>query len=331
MKKFLFLVLLAGVCAAYAGYSLQVRAGSSTSRHAGGTTSAAAIKLVILQTNDSHGQCLSYKVGQQRFGGYARLSTLVNRIRSANPEGQVLLLDCGDIISRGDELTQRTKGGANFALMNYLKYDAFVPGNGEFYDGIKNLQARIAEANFPVLAANVTVGSPLQPLARPYTLCRMGSVKVGIIGLCGGGIEPAPGLKVEDHATVARKLVPELRKQCDIVVAMTHVGVFSDVFLASSINGIDVILGAHTHTVLPEGMTVRNPEGKNVLICQTGEKFRYLGRVDLTLEPRDGRYEVVESQAKLIPLDEKVPEDPAVLELIGPMERKVGMKPTLEE
>ena len=115
--------------------------------------------------------------------------------------------------------------------------------------------------------------------------------------------------------------MPLLRKKADVVVAVNHIGFFGDVRLAGSVGGIDVIIGGHSHTVLPKGRRAKAPDGRQTLIAQAGQFLRYLGRVDLKLERKGEGWRIVASKATLIPLDAKVKLDPTVTALIARLAR----------
>ena len=272
-----------------------------------------AISITLLHVNDSHGQ-----LEPESTGGYARLATLVNDLRSASASRRVFLVHCGDEFSRGDLLTRQTRGAANVTLMNHVGFDIWTPGNGEFYDGVANLQARIQQAQFPVLAANVRLQSTGQYLSRPYVIERAGPVRVAFFGLCfvRSGHPSAKPLQLADALETARALVPQLRKQADLVVAVTHLGFREDLRLAGEVPGIDLILGGHSHTVLPKGYLARTPD-RQVLICQAGDKLRYLGQVELKLTEQGEGYRLLSAEAKLIPIDQKVKIDSEVTALIA--------------
>jgi 2',3'-cyclic-nucleotide 2'-phosphodiesterase (5'-nucleotidase family) len=292
--------------------------GESASSPSQGADSAVA--LTFLHVNDVHGQTQPRLWNGKSVGGYSRLSTAVDRIRSsALDANRVLLVHAGDELSRGDELTMKSLGAANIYLLNFLRLDAWTPGNGDFYNGTPTLQKRIAQAKFPTLAANVTLSASGQCLAEPYVLRQAGPVKVAIFGLCTVYKESqdAGGLSAADPVETASKLVPQLRKQADVVVALTHLGYLDDIKLAQHVAGIDLILGGHSHTVLEHGQKTQGPDGREVLICQTGDQLQYLGCAELTMKPAAGGWRIESSQSKLIALDASVPEDPAVKALIA--------------
>ncbi|MCJ7545144.1 MAG: metallophosphatase [Phycisphaerae bacterium] len=293
---------------------------------------AAPVKVTILHTNDSHGQLEGLSTGGRQIGGAGRLATAVKRVRQvrqARQAARVLLVDCGDVFSRGDELTRRTVGAANVAVMNRLRYDLWVLGNGEFYSGLDVLRRRMAEADFPVLAANVTVDG--EALAKPYIIERAGPARIAFLGLCTVREESQENLGVDeaDAIETARGLVPALRQQADVVVAVTHLGLPQDVRLAGAVEGIDLILGGHSHTVLQHGFRANAPTERQVLVCQAGDKYRYLGQVDLELSPKaaGGGFQVANITAKLIPLDESVQPDPATDVLLTELKRASAPPP----
>lgn len=80
----------------------------------------------------------------------------------------------------------------------------------------------------------------------------------------------------DDPAAVAGTLVPRLREifQPELLVALTHIGVSRDRLLANAVSGIDLIVGGHSHTTLPEGEKV----GETLLV-QTGSHGKNVGRV----------------------------------------------------
>ena len=277
------------------------------------------VQVTLLHVNDTHGQLQPKTSPGKSTGGVARLATAVEEVRSAGGARRVFLIHCGDEFSRGNALTRRSGGAANVTLMNHLKFDFWTPGNGEFYGDLDTLQKRFAEARFPVLAANVKLRATGRLLGREYIIDRAGAVRIAFFGLCQVKDETGAGAAVEqtDPIATARELVPRLAKQADVVVAVTHIGMLEDMQLATSVAGIDVILGAHTHTVLKNGFRTQGPDGKDVLICQAGDNYRFLGRVDLSLAPQDVGYRVAEAKAQLIPLDASIRLDPTVTALLA--------------
>jgi len=286
------------------------------------------VDITILHLNDPHGRLEPYAQGAGSIGGYARVATMADDARAAGRAARVFLVHAGDEFSRGDDLTRASLGAANLAIMNHLKFDLWVPGNGDFYDGLTNIAARIREAKFPVLAANVKVKASDKPVAKPYVVEQAGPVRVAFLGLC--FLQPLDAsfdsFNVAEPLATARDLVPQLRKQADVVVAVTHIGAPFDRRLAETVPGIDVVIGAHTHNVFPRGLHYKAPDGRDVLVCMAGEYMNYLGKVDLKLAKADGPsraagagdgWRVASATDVLIPIDDKVKLDPTVKALIA--------------
>jgi 2',3'-cyclic-nucleotide 2'-phosphodiesterase (5'-nucleotidase family) len=280
------------------------------------------LKVTLLHVNDTHGQLLGLDIGGRNVGGAARLATAVQKVRQTSSANRVFLVHCGDEFSRGDALTQRSAGAANVAVMNHLGFDLWVLGNGEFYGGVELLRQRIAEIKFPTLAANVSLGEG-EALTRPYVIERAGPIRLAFLGLCTVSEEGEKGekdapVKAADPIETARDFVPQLRRQADVVVAVTHLGLSEDLRLVAAVEGIDLVLGSHSHTVLKHGFRAKGPDGRQVLICQAGDKYRYLGQVDLELTPSPSGqgWRLVSVTASLIGLDETVQPDPATTALL---------------
>lgn len=75
--------------------------------------------------------------------------------------------------------------------------------------------------------------------------------------------------------------------KCDLVICLSHIGYdyrddpkkISDKILAANTSGIDLILGGHTHTFLPEPQSIINKSGQNVLVNQVGWAGLLLGKI----------------------------------------------------
>ena len=286
------------------------------------------IDVTLLHINDTHGRILAYTEKNKKVvGGYARLATLISDIRTSSKSDRVFLVHAGDILSRGDKLTRKTLGAANIELLNHLKFDFWTPGNGEFYDGLKVLQDRIAQANFNVLTANVKLEKTGKTLGKPYIIERAGDVRIAFVGLCLVRKRSLKGLDVTEAKTAAQELVKKLKKQADVIIAVTHIGLLKDQVLAKSVEGIDVIIGGHSHSFVKEGLSVKNSSGSKTLICQAGDYMKHLGQVDLSLTKTETGWEVTKATAKLHAINEKIKIDPTVKALIAKMS-KPNWKPT---
>ncbi|HEX2973254.1 MAG TPA: metallophosphoesterase, partial [Tepidisphaeraceae bacterium] len=150
----------------------------------GFVAAADELRITFLHVNDVHGQLEPTTQGRHSIGGYARLSTAISRIRQTHPTDKLFLIHAGDEFSRGDELTAQSVGSANIELMNYLRFDIWTPGNGDFYIGLPSLKARIAQATCKVVGANVTERIGGKKFTEPFVIEQAGPIKVAFLGLC---------------------------------------------------------------------------------------------------------------------------------------------------
>jgi len=255
-------------------------------------------KLTILHTNDMHSRIEPFPMDggrNQGLGGVAKRAALIKQIRQSTE--QVLLLDSGDIF-QGTPYFNVFGGELEFKVMSEMNYDLATMGNHDFDAGIDGFVKQLPHANFEFVSANYKVdGTALEPHIKPYKIIQKGQLKIGIFGL---GIELdglvpeslCKGVRYLDPITIAQQYANILKKEenCDLVICLSHLGYKyrntkpSDVLLAQNTNGIDIILGGHTHTFLSEPDIRRNNVGDEVIINQVGWGGMILGRLDLTLE-----------------------------------------------
>jgi 2',3'-cyclic-nucleotide 2'-phosphodiesterase (5'-nucleotidase family) len=280
------------------------------------------VHVTILHVADTHGRLGPYRKDGNSVGGWARLAARIAEIRKQSKADRVLLVHAGDILSRGDRTTRRTRGAANIHLMNRLGFDFLTPGNGEYYDGLDVLTARIKQAKFAVLTSNVVDESTGKPLGTGQVVVNVEGAKIALFGICMVRKGNRKGLEYTDAIPAATRLVPKLRKRADLVVAVTHIGYQPDLLLASAVDGIDVILGGHTHTLLERGTVVPRLVGRSTLIAHAGEYVQHLGQVDIELRRTGSTYRVESARATVHRIDDSIEADPAIEKLIRQMSKR---------
>ena len=237
--------------------------------------------LTILHTNDLHGKLSD------------RAAETIARERSSS--GPYLLLDAGDAVSSGN-VYYRPGGEPILARMSELGYDALALGNREFHFLGAGLRSKVKLADFPILCANLrSKDSDIVPSVRPSAEFDVVGRKVVVFGLTVPMIKPrTAAAKIspfwfEDPLAAAAKLVPELRRQADLLIALTHMGLPLDMELAKEAPGIDLIVGGHSHNALSEPAVVGD-----TAIVHAGWWGHYLGQVHVSF--RDTGRPVVESR-----------------------------------
>ena len=256
----------------------------------------AAHKLTVLHTNDQHSRIEPFDSSYSRNpnqGGFARRATLIQQIRSQ--EKNVLLLDAGDIF-QGTPYFNFYGGELEFKLMSMMGYDAATMGNHDFDNGLDGFLKALPNAKFPFITSNYDFSNTvLDGKTEKYKIFKKDGIKVGLFGV---GIE-LDGLvgkkqfqetKYLNPVEIAQHYADFLRKEkgCDLVICLSHIGYdyrddadkISDKKLAAQTDNIDLILGGHTHTFLPEPQSFTNKSGKNVLVNQVGWAGLLLGRID---------------------------------------------------
>lgn len=290
-------------------------------------SAAFAAPLRILHTNDLHSRLEPWvSTSGDTVGGFARLATLIDRESAGHPH--VLVLDAGDLF-QGTPYYNTFRGEAEVRVFGRIGYDVQTMGNHELDDGALNFLAQLEKnARWPVLSANILVpaflkeqaaalarfgesraarqaargDSTLVPIGPPYVVQRVGPLQVGIIGVTTETLPKIVTKKAMDNVHVrpvldtVRALVPEVRRQADLVVVLSHCGIGVDSVLATSVPGIDVIVGGHDHRALEAPLLIRQPDNRNgiggTLLVQAGQWGEHLGRLDLDVEEgRIGRYE----------------------------------------
>jgi 5'-nucleotidase len=259
---------------------------------------AAPVRLTILHTNDMHSRIEPFPDDGRKHGGtggMARRAALIKQVRQQ--EEHVLLLDAGDIF-QGTPYFNFFGGELEFKMMSDMGYDVATLGNHDFDNGLPGLEKQLPHAKFPFITANYDFSKTiLKDRFQPYKVFARGPLKIGVFGL---GIELA-GLVpdklyaetvYQDPVPVAREMVQELRRQrCDLIICLSHLGykynnpeAVSDHVLARQVEGIDLIIGGHTHTFLEKPTELTGPEGKPVLINQVGWAGINLGRIDFEFQ-----------------------------------------------
>jgi len=277
------------------------------------------LELTILHTNDLHAHYDSFEPwGEPIQGGAARLKSAVDDVRDRVDD--VLFLDAGD---QFQGTLFFTVGGAQIVadVMNELEVDAMCVGNHEFDAGPAELAAFIEQANFPVLSANVDAfaDADLSGKILPTALFSFDREPIAVIGLTTESTEyassPGPDVRFLDAIVTAQRTVYQLEEAgIDVIIALTHLGYEYDLKLALSVDGIDIIVGGHSHTLLdPYPVLTESASGEPVLIVTAYEWGRQLGRLDVRFTD-DGL--VNSFIGAPIVIDESIPENPRMLALL---------------
>ena len=263
-------------------------------------------KITILHTNDVHSHIEPFSKDHSEFpnrGGFERRSTILNSIRSKNPN--TLLLDAGDIF-QGTPYFNFYNGELEFKLMSLLKYDAVTIGNHDFDNGITGLNEQMPNASFDFLISNYDFkNTVLDGKTSYYKIYTKSGIKIGVFGL---GIE-LEGLvtkelyretKYLDPIDIAQDVAKKLKNEekCNLIICLSHLGYkydnlpnrVCDYNLAKKTKDIDLIIGGHTHTFMNEPIILKNQISKDVLVNQVGCFGLFLGQIDFYFDQNNQKY-----------------------------------------
>jgi 5'-nucleotidase len=268
-------------------------------------------------------------------GGYARITAMIRRVREQAPE-RTLVLDGGDLFMGTLFHTVARQTGAELRLMQDMGYDAAVIGNHEFDfrpTGLARILTSAAQAGpIPALLLSNIRFDPKDPaddslqalfdkgVVRDRLVLRRAGLTIGLFGLMGldAAEVEAPYLRpvrFDEPIATARRMADLLRSQdhADVVICLSHGGVRrnkntdpwegEDVELLRKVPGIDLVVGGHTHTPLPQPILVG---GRPVV--QAGSFGRYVGVLELDAEPA----KVSVTNYQLLPVDDSKAGDPGI-------------------
>lgn len=266
----------------------------------GGLAFPAGPRLRIIATNDFHGALESRTdaSGVTR-GGAAQVATMIEQARTECSPCETILVDGGDLF-QGTLASNLSYGRHVVDYYNRMGYVAAAVGNHDFDWGQDTLRARMRQAKFAFLAANIRKpdGTDVTWI-RDDTLVTRGQTRVGIIGIAGAATvrssfpKSIEGLRFHDAGPVIDARARSLRERgADVIVVVTHDGGFCDSTGAAECSGevfdiaesltekVDAIIGGHTHSMI-------DYDAEGVPIVQARSRGNAIAIVDIPL--RDGK------------------------------------------
>lgn len=228
-------------------------------------------RIHIFHTNDLHSH-FKYWPRMQHFVKSKRAEFATNNETS-------FLFDVGDHIDRSNIYTDATVGKGNVTLLNEANYDVVTLGNNEgitfSHDELYHLYE---DANFNVVLANLQATDGNNPAwMKPYVLLTTEhGTKIAVIAATAMFEVYYKELawEIDDPRSTLIRLAHQLRKEADIVVCLSHLGISEDELLAEECPEIDVIFGSHTHHIFPDGKLING-----VLLTGGGKFGQYTGHL----------------------------------------------------
>lgn len=332
-KKITISLLSAAILTALVGCN-----DSSTNNSVANKTADPVFKMSVAHINDTHSNFDAHNLDfvnsdlstednnfkvRTDIGGYPRLAAKLNAAReAANDSGTPFLALHGGDAFQGSLYFSLMKGTGNATLLSKMGLDAMAIGNHEFDLGNDPLISFINSVNFPLLAANLDTSADASMNGldnlKAYTIKEFNGEKVGIFGLVLEDLEqissPGEDLSFNKEVDTAQQIVDELKaKGVNKIVMVSHIGLDRDVKIAKEVNGVDLIVGGHSHTRLgdftnlglgkgdnevsyAEIFTNKDGEGKTCVV-QAGQYAEAVGQIDVSLS----------SQGELLTCEGKTP------------------------
>ncbi|TBL70875.1 bifunctional metallophosphatase/5'-nucleotidase [Paenibacillus thalictri] len=265
------------------------------------------VHVTIAHMNDSHGHITENKSGGEF--GYAKIASLLKQWRAENPNFQ--LFDAGDTF-QGTVFVNQFKGESLPPLLKALGINVMEAGNHEFDFGQEQTLKLRSMLPYPMLGANAVKADGTPLLDKVYRF-EAGGQKFVVFGLVTPETailthpDNVKGLTFQDPVETARKMVTELQGKGEHIILLSHSGIDTDREIAKKVPGIELIIGGHSHTRIPEPELVGG-----TYIVQDWEYFKSLGRADLYY--LNGK--LVTLAGGLQEYDEKVPADPEMTQLV---------------
>ena len=296
--------------------------------------------ITIIHTNDLHSHILGFSPnidyrpditgGDATQGGWARIATVIKQEKEKRNH-PVLVLDGGDFLMGSLFHMIAREEAVEPRLMKDMGYDALTLGNHEFDLKPKGL-ARIinsaaAKGGMPAIIFSNAIFSKESDrddaleevfnkgMVKPYVVLEKGGMKIGIFGLMGkDAAEKAPfasPVKFRDPIETSREMVKVLREKekVDMVIALSHSGLSKDKsrsedeILAQKVQGIDVIVGGHSHTRLEKPIVINS-----TFVVQASSYGNCVGVLDLLWD--NGKAKL--KNYRLIDIDATIPGDMAL-------------------
>jgi 2',3'-cyclic-nucleotide 2'-phosphodiesterase (5'-nucleotidase family) len=243
----------------------------------------------------------------------ARRATLVKSVRTRH--ARTLLLDAGNALWSEQALASESKGKVIIDAMNLMRYDAMAIGDLDLLLDVDTLRQRIAEAQFPVLSANVQISGTHELLARPYAVIDVGGERIGIIGLTwdesGSRTDRTPQayFKILSAQNVLSRYMGELKDQVKIIIFLSTMGLEDDRLLSST-PGIALIVGGRTRGPMAQAWVNAATATR---VVQAGSQGEWIGVRRLIF---DNMRDLIQHDDQLVYLTEDYADDPEMTALL---------------
>lgn len=266
-----------------------------------------AVDIYLLHTNNTNGALENCLCPGKSYGS---LEKRVHYIREwLNYHSNTILVDAGDFLS---STSNTLKDSIAFRGYELMPYDVVALGDQEFFRGIPFLSELMNRSDLPFVASNLQ--QPQLPNLQSELIIELEGISFGIFSVLDPSIfrfypkSVSETVEILPFENVVTQQAAALQHKSDVVIMLSHLGIEKDRELAGSVEGLDIIVGGHTQTILQEPEKIRN-----TLIVQAGKDGYYVGELKLTF---DDEKELQSYNGKLIPMDITLPNDSVMVDMI---------------
>ncbi|MEE9166711.1 MAG: multiheme c-type cytochrome [Candidatus Neomarinimicrobiota bacterium] len=280
-------------------------------------TTAPAASIYILYTNNTNGALENCLCPGKSYGSLEKRVLYIREWLEEHPN--TVLLDAGDFLSA----TRNTlKDSMAFRVYELIPYDAVGLGDQEFFRGVNFLSGLMETSDLSFVSTNLAKPN-LPRISRELTVTR-GGMTLGILSVMDPEIfrfypqHVTEAVDITPYGEILQDRVTGLRDRVDLLVVLSHLGIDKDRELATSVSGIDIIIGGHTQTILEE------PEKLgNTLIVQAGKDGYFVGQLELVF---DERKNLESYEGVLVPMDIGLPNDSTAVAMIVEYNRLIRIR-----
>ena len=275
-----------------------------------GRDSSGKVELTVIFSSDLLGLIRSCGCAVADNGGLGRRATYIEEARDKYPN--LIVLDAGDAMSLDLSYSQK-EADLTWDALALMETDVFTPGEIDFIYGLSYLKGAAERTGLDMIAANIVDAETGEPVfGSLYKVVEVeGGLRIGIIGILDDAIR-FPGyidmslFRVEPVRETLERVLPELKREADFLILLSHLGRERSIELAEEIPEFDLVIVGHGKPLIKQLVQ----KGKTI-VAATG-MGQYLGKIELTL---DGSGNYLTGSYSLIRLKAEIGVHPRVKDL----------------
>jgi 5'-nucleotidase/UDP-sugar diphosphatase len=237
--------------------------------------------VVIVYSHNTNGVLENCSCPDGAYGALEKRAALIDSIRESDKN--VLLLDSGDILDiQKSTLLHKYVVSA----YDYIDYDFWTPGDQDFVEGTDFFRNILGKISAQLISSNIRYKDEL--IGQSYVIKKYGNIRIGITGTIREDLHRFldPPINVDfkfgNQFSSLRPVIEELSKKADFIILLSHSGVEKDREIAEMFPAIDLVIGGHSQTILPQPEKIGS-----TYITQVGESGYRVGFLKLSFSNKN--------------------------------------------